>query len=109
MKYNKKTVRDIDVAGKKCLLRCDFNVPHDEKTGVILDDTRIAASLPTIEYLLSHGASVILCSHFGRPHGTWKSEFSLVAAAKRLQTMLGIPVPLTSDVLGEDTKARAAE
>lgn len=108
MKYNKKTVRDIDVVGKKVLLRCDFNVPHDEKTGVILDDTRIAASLPTIEYLLTHGASVILCSHFGRPKGTWKPEFSLSSAGKHLQTMLGIPVPLTSDVLGEDTKSKAA-
>lgn len=108
MKYNKKTVQDIDVTGKKVLLRCDFNVPHDEKTGVILDDTRIAASLPTIEYLLAQGSSIILCSHFGRPHGTWKPEFSLSAAANHLQTMLGIPVPLTSDVLGEDTKARAA-
>lgn len=108
MKYNKKTVRDIELAGKKVLLRCDFNVPHDEKTGKILDDTRIAASLPTILYLLEQGASVILCSHFGRPKGVWKPEFSLSIAGKHLETLLGKPVALTKDVLGEDTKARAA-
>lgn len=108
MKYNKKTVQDVEVAGKKVLLRCDFNVPHDEKTGEILDDTRISASLPTIQYLLDHGAAVILCSHFGRPKGVWKSEFSLCTAAHHLETLLKIPVPLTSDVLGDDTKSRAA-
>jgi len=108
VKYNKKTVRDIDVAGKKVLLRCDFNVPHDEKTGKILDDTRIAASLPTISYLLEEGASVILCSHFGRPKGVWNPAFSLSIAGDHLASMLGRPVALTSDVVGEDTKRRAA-
>jgi 3-phosphoglycerate kinase len=108
MKYSKKTVRDIDVAGKKVLLRCDFNVPHDEKTGKILDDTRIAASLPTIQYLLEAGASVILCSHFGRPHGVWKSEFSLSTAGLHLEKMLNTPVTLTTDVVGEDTKKKAS-
>lgn len=107
MKYQKKTVRDVAVAGKKILLRCDFNVPHDEKTGKILDDTRIAASLPTILYLLEQGASVILCSHFGRPKGMWKDAFSLSVARDHLETLLGIPVSLTSDVVGEDTKRRA--
>lgn len=108
VKYNKKTVRDVEVAGKKVLLRCDFNVPHDEKTGKILDDTRISASLPTIQYLLENGAAVILCSHFGRPKGVWKPEFSLSIAGEHLATLLGRPVPLTRDVVGEDTKARAA-
>lgn len=106
--HHKKTVRDIDVRGKKVLVRCDFNVPHNEKTGEILDDTRIAASLPTIRYLLDEGASIILCSHFGRPKGTWKEEFSLAIAGNHLQALLGTPVPLTKDILGEDTKRLAA-
>lgn len=108
MKYHKKTVRDIDISGKKVLLRCDFNVPHDEKSGKILDDTRIAASLPTIQYLLAEGASVILCSHFGRPKGAWRAEFSLAVARAHLEKLLGLPVALTSDVVGPDTQARAA-
>lgn len=106
--YHKKTVRDLALAGKKVLLRCDFNVPHDEKTGKILDDTRIAASLPTIQYLLDQGASVILCSHFGRPKGTWREEFSLSVARDHLEKLLGLSVGLTKDVVGADTKARAA-
>jgi 3-phosphoglycerate kinase len=69
MNYQKKTVQDIDVSGKKVLLRCDFNVPRDKKTNAITDDKRIVASLPTIRYLLSHGAAVIACSHLGRPKG----------------------------------------
>ena len=66
MNYDKKTIRDIDVSGKKILLRCDFNVPHDKTTGIIHDDTRIVSTLPTIRYLLEHNAAVILLSHMGR-------------------------------------------
>ncbi|MDY3014521.1 MAG: phosphoglycerate kinase [Evtepia sp.] len=106
MNYNKKTIRDIDVSGKKILLRCDFNVPHDKKTGVIHDDTRIVATLPTIRYLLEHNAAVILLSHMGRPHGEWKPELSLFSARDHLEKLLGIPVPLTQDVLGPDTKEK---
>jgi 3-phosphoglycerate kinase len=108
MNYNKKTIRDIDVTGKKILLRCDFNVPHDKKTGVIHDDTRIVSTLPTIRYLLDHGAAVILLSHMGRPHGKWIPEQSLFSARDHLEKLLGIPVPLTTDVLGPDTKAKCA-
>ena len=67
MNYNKKTVMDVDVSGKKVLLRCDFNVPQDKKTGAITSDKRIVAALPTIRYLLEHGAAVIACSHLGKP------------------------------------------
>lgn len=108
MNYDKKTVRDIDVAGKKILLRCDFNVPHDKKTGVIYDDTRIVSTLPTIRFLLERGAAVILLSHMGRPHGEWKREMSLFSARDHLEKLLGIPVPLTEDVLGPDTRAKCA-
>lgn len=108
MNYDKKTIRDIDVAGKKILLRCDFNVPHDKATGVIHDDTRIVSTLPTIRYLLDHGAAVILLSHMGRPHGQWKKELSLFSARDHLEKLLGIPVPMTQDVLGPDTKAKCA-
>ena len=108
MNYDKKTIRDIDVSGKKILLRCDFNVPHDKTTGIIHDDTRIVSTLPTIRYLLEHNAAVILLSHMGRPHGQWKKELSLFSARDHLEKLLGIPVPLTQDVLGPDTKAKCA-
>ena len=108
MDHDKKTIRDVDVAGKKVLLRCDFNVPHDKKTGIIHDDTHIVATLPTIRYLLDHGASFILLSHMGRPHGEWKREMSLFSAREHLEKLLGIPVPMTKDVLGPDTRARCA-
>ena len=99
MNYDKKTIRDIDVSGKKILLRCDFNVPHDKTTGIIHDDTRIVSTLPTIRYLLEHNAAVILLSHMGRPHGQWKKELSLFSARDHLEKLLGIPVPLTQDEL----------
>ena len=108
MNYDKKTIRDIDVSGKKILLRCDFNVPHDKATGVIHDDTRIVSTLPTIRYLLDHNAAVILLSHMGRPHGEWKKELSLFSARDHLEELLEMPVPLTEDVLGPDTKAKCA-
>ena len=108
MNCNKKTVRDIDLSGKKVLMRCDFNVPHDKKTGVIHDDTRIVATLPTIRYLLEHGAAVILTSHMGRPHGEWKKENSLFSAREHLEKLLGMSIDLTTDVLGPDTKAKCA-
>ena len=108
MNYDKKTIRDIDVSGKKILLRCDFNVPHDKTTGIIHDDTRIVSTLPTIRYLLEHNAAVILLSHMGRPHGQWKKELSLFSARDHLEKLLGIPVPLTQDVLGPDTKEKCA-
>ena len=73
MNYNKKTVRDVDVAGKKVLLRCDFNVPQDKETGEITSDKRIVAALPTIRYLLENGAAVIACSHLGKPVASFES------------------------------------
>ncbi|MBQ9852826.1 MAG: phosphoglycerate kinase [Ruminiclostridium sp.] len=108
MNYNKKNIRDIDVAGKKILMRCDFNVPYDKKTGEILDDTRIIATIPTIRYLLDQNAAVILTSHLGRPKGEWKKENSLYSAREHLEKLMGIPVPMTTDVLGPNTKEMAA-
>ncbi len=104
--YNKKTIEDIDVAGKRVLTRCDFNVPVAD--GVITDDKRIREALPTIQYLASHGARVILCSHFGRPKGEFKPEFSLAPVAKRLSELLGKEIVFASDVIGPDAKAKAA-
>ena len=77
MNYNKKTVQDVDVKGKKVLLRCDFNVPQDKETGAITSDKRIVAALPTIKYLLDNGAAVIACSHLGKPKGEWKMKLTL--------------------------------
>ena len=107
MTYNKKSIEDIDVSGKKVLVRCDFNVPQDEN-GKITSDKRIVASLPTIEYLLKNGAAVILCSHLGRPKGEFNMKYSLAPVAKRLSELLGRPVAMAKDVVGEDAKARAA-
>ena len=133
MNYNKKTIHDIDVAGKKILLRCDFNVPQDKKTGEITSDKRIVAALPTIRYLLENGAAVIACSHLGKPVATfdsyvkkqvekgkdaasiteeeWKKsldKLTLAPVAKRLSELLGQSVIFANDVVGEDAKAKAA-
>ena len=104
---NKKTVEDINVSGKKVLVRCDFNVPL--KDGEITSDKRIVASLPTIKYLIDHNAKVILCSHLGRPKGEFKPEFSLAPVAKRLSELLGKEVKMAKDVVGESAQALAAE
>ena len=133
MNYNKKTVKDIDVAGKKVLLRCDFNVPQDKATGAITDDKRIVAALPTIRYLLEQKAAVIACSHLGKPVATfdsyvkkqaekgkdpasiteeeWKkslAKLSLAPVAKRLSELLGKEVIMAADVVGPDAMAKAA-
>ena len=130
MNYNKKTVRDVDVAGKKVLLRCDFNVPQDKETGAITSDKRIVAALPTIQYLLDNGAAVIACSHLGKPAATFESyakkqaekgkeatqedwekslrKLSLAPVAKRLSELLGKPVIMAGDVVGPDAQAKAA-
>ena len=106
MNYNKKSIEDIDVAGKRVLCRCDFNVPT--KDGKITSDKRIVAAMPTIEYLVKHGAKVILCSHMGKPKGEWKPELSLKIVADRLSELLGKQVIMAADVAGEDAKAKAA-
>ena len=134
MNYNKKTVKDIDVAGKKVLLRCDFNVPlAKDGSGTITDDKRIRAALPTIQYLLDQGAAVIACSHLGKPVATfdsyvkkqaekgkdpasiteeeWKkslAKLSLAPVAKRLSELLGQEVIMAADVVGPDATAKAA-
>ena len=133
MNYNKKTVLDVDVSGKKVLLRCDFNVPQDKETGEITSDKRIVAALPTIRYLLDHGAAVIACSHLGKPEAKfdkwvkkqtekgkdpatlteekWKKsldKLTLAPVAKRLSELLGKDVIFAHDGIGEDAKAKAA-
>ena len=132
MNYNKKTVADVDVAGKKVLLRCDFNVPQDKKTGAITSDKRIVAALPTIQYLLEHGAAVIACSHLGKPEPVfdkwvkkqlekgkdpaeltqeaWEKslrKLTLAPVAQRLSQLLGREVLFAHDVVGEDAAAKA--
>lgn len=106
---NKKTIEDIDVKGKRVLARCDFNVPLMD--GEITNDKRIVAALPTIKYLMEHGAKVILCSHLGRPKGEYKPEFSLAPVAKKLSEYLGTEVKLAEDpeVVGENAKRIASE
>ena len=106
MNYNKKSIEDIEVAGKRVLCRCDFNVPT--KAGKITSDKRIVAALPTIKYLVEHDAKVILCSHMGKPKGEWKPELSLKVVADRLSELLGKEVIMAADVAGEDAKAKAA-
>ena len=108
MNYHKKTVQDIDVSGKKVLLRCDFNVPQDKTTHAITDDKRIVAALPTIRYLLEHGAAVIACSHLGKPKGVVKPELTLAPVAARLSELLGQDVIFACDTIGPDAQAKAA-
>ena len=108
MNYNKKTILDVDVAGKKILLRCDFNVPQDKETGAITSDKRIVAALPTIRCLLEKKAAVIACSHLGKPKGEWKAKLSLAPVAQRLSELLGQEVIFAKDIVGEDARAKAA-
>ena len=108
MNLNKMTIEDVQVKGKKVLVRCDFNVPLDADKN-ITDETRINAALPTIKYLLDNGAAVILCSHLGRPKGEFNMKYSLAPVAKRLSEKLGFEVKLAKDVIGPDAKKLAAE
>ena len=103
---DKKTVKDIDLQGKRVLVRCDFNVPMNEERK-ITDNTRIVAALPTIKYLLEQNCAIILCSHLGRPKGEFKEEFSLKPVAKELSRLLDKEVIMAADVIGEDAKLKA--
>src|SRR5438128_12311864 len=103
---NKKTIRDIDVAGKRVLVRVDFNVPLDTDQH-ITDDTRIRAALPTIRYLLDQGAAVILMSHLGRPDGKVVDKLRLAPVAERLSELLGQPVQVATDSVGPEVEAQA--
>ena len=105
---NKKTVRDIDLKGKKVFVRCDFNVPMDENQN-ITDNTRIVAALPTIKYLLEQNCKIILASHLGRPKGEFKPEYSLKPVAKELSKLLNKEVIMANDVIGEDAIKKASE
>ncbi len=104
--YNKKSLTDIDVAGKRVIVRVDFNVPLDKETGEITDDKRIRGALPTIKYLVEHDAKVILVSHLGRPKSGPEAKFSMKPAVDRLAELLGKPVTLADDVIGEDARAK---
>lgn len=104
---NKKTIRDVNVEGKRVFVRCDFNVPLDEN-GKITDENRIQGALPTIKYLLDHGAKVILASHLGRPKNGPEAKFSLKPVAERLNELLGGKVTMANDVIGEDAQAKVA-
>lgn len=104
---NKKTIRDINVEGKRVFVRCDFNVPLDEN-GKITDENRIQGALPTIKYLLDHGAKVVLASHLGRPKNGPEAKFSLKPVAERLNELLGGKVTMANDVIGEDAQAKVA-
>ena len=106
MTYNKKNIEDIQVSGKKVLVRCDFNVPL--KDGVIASDKRIVEAIPTIKYLLDQGAAVILCSHMGKPKGEVNPKYTLAPVAARLTEILGQEVKLAPDTIGPETKAMAA-
>ena len=105
---NKKTVRDIDLKGKKVFVRCDFNVPMDKEQN-ITDNTRIIAALPTIKYLLEQNCKIILASHLGRPKGEFKPEYSLKPVAKELSKLLNKEVIMANDVIGEDAMKKASE
>jgi len=101
---NKLTVRDVEVRDKRVLVRVDFNVPLDEKTGAITDDSRIRATLPTIKYLIDQGAGVILATHLGRPHGRIDSKLRLTVVAQRLSQLLGKQVGVTNNCIGAETE-----
>lgn len=105
---NKKTLKDIEVSGKKVLVRCDFNVPLDENKN-ITDENRIVGALPTIKYLVENNARVILCSHLGRPKGEFNMKYSLAPVAKNLSEKLGKEVKMAADVIGESAKALVAD
>lgn len=107
MNYKKKTILDVELKGKKVLCRCDFNVPTNDE-GVITDDSRIRKTLPTIHYLLDHGAAVILCSHKGRPKNGYEEKYSLKVVQTRLSELLGQPVALASDIVGPEAQEKAA-
>ena len=104
----KKTIRDIDVSGKKVLVRCDFNVPQDLETGKITDNRRIKGAIPTIQYLIDNNAKVILCSHLGRPKGEVNEKYSLKIVAEELSNLLGKEVKLAKDIVGESAKELVA-
>ena len=106
MNYQKKTILDTDLKGKRVLVRCDFNVPTDD-AGVITDDSRIRKTLPTIQLLLDQGAAVILCSHKGRPKNGYEEKYSLKVVKNRLEELLGKPVELASDVVGPEAQEKA--
>ncbi len=106
MNFNKKTLRDVELAGRRALVRVDFNVPL--LNGKVSDDTRIQAALPSIRYLLEHGASAVLCSHLGRPKGAPDPSFSLQPVAARLSELLGLPVAFSSDCVGLEAETAAA-
>ena len=108
MQYNKKSVKDIDVKGKKVLVRCDFNVPQDAN-GNITNDKRIREALPTIKYLLEQGAAVIICSHLGKPKGERKMKYTLTPVAKHLSDMLGLPVKMSFDTVGKEATRLCGE
>src|ERR1700730_6293035 len=103
---DKKTIRDIDVTGKRVLVRVDFNVPLDDQQH-ITDDTRIVAALPTIKYLLDHGAAVILMSHLGRPKGQPVAAMRMAPIATRLSELLQLPVETTADCIGPEAEQKA--
>ncbi len=105
---NKKTIKDIDLKGKKVFVRCDFNVPTDDE-GNITDNTRIVAAIPTIKYLLENNCALILASHMGRPKGEFKLEYSLKIVADELSKLLSMPVIMAKDVVGEDATLKAKE
>ncbi|MFC2038627.1 phosphoglycerate kinase, partial [Chloroflexota bacterium] len=106
---DKLTIKDIDVSGKKVLVRVDFNVPIDRKTGKISDDSRIRAAIPTIEYLIAHGAKVVLCSHMGRPDGKVVESMRLKIAAARLSELLNKPVLSAMDCIGSEVEKMVAD
>ncbi|HZL46893.1 MAG TPA: phosphoglycerate kinase, partial [Opitutaceae bacterium] len=103
-----KTIRDLDVAGKRVLIRVDFNVPQDKTTGAITNPQRIVAALPTIQYALDHGASVVLMSHLGRPEGKVIAKYSLQPVAAKLQELLGRPVKFLPDCTGPEVEKACA-